>query len=143
MRKQIRDTVKDAVEALTELRTTAVGRRHEFNTNQLPAVAIFTDNEESEPVTIGPRTFLNTVDLIIRLDVKPSSLTSGEDETDEILAAIDAVVLPAVDAIDGILDVYSVSIATEGDGEADADYLQTTRTYAVEYHSEGNLKCET
>jgi len=135
MKKEIRNTVKEALDGLTELRTTEIGRRHNFDPSQLPAAVIFTDNQESEPISCSPIRTTHQIELLIRLDIKPGGVTSGEDETDDILAAIDTVVLPAVANIDNIFDIVPVSIATEGNGETDADYLQTLRTYQIEYQT--------
>ena len=135
MKKQIRDTILAALTSLPELRTVAIGRRHELNIKQLPAAIIYTDNHETERITCTPATYAHQIELKIILSIRPTSLTSGEDETDNTLAAIDALILPEIQAMEGIYDILPISIATEGNGEADADYLQTTRTYQIEYQT--------
>ena len=133
MRKQIRDAALAAIENLASLTTALIGRRHKLSADQLPAAVIYTDSEVSERINLTG--LKNTVELKIRLDVKPGGIDLGEDTTDEILAELDAAVIPAVADIDGVFDVVQDSIEVAGDGETDADYLQTTRTYMVVYHS--------
>ena len=135
MRKLIRDTVKEALDKLDGFNCDSVdiGRRHKFNADQLPAVAIYTDSEESERISMSPVKLMHTAELVIRLDVKPDGVDLGEDKADALLDEIDAAILAGVGVLEGIFDIVQTSLKFEGDGSTDADYLQATRTYTVRY----------
>ncbi|HNX52306.1 MAG TPA: hypothetical protein PKI68_01030 [Pontiellaceae bacterium] len=139
MRKQIRDTVKEVLEKLDGFPrgSVAIGRRHKFTAAQLPSVAIYTDTEETERISMSPVKNMNTVDLVLRLDVKPDGVDLGEDKADALIAEMDSAILAGVKLIAGIFDIVQTSLNFEGDGNSDSDYLQATRTYVVRYITVG------
>lgn len=136
MRKQIRDTIKEQLESIFDLQTVRIGRRHNYNADQLNAASIFTDSEESEVITLTPRRMEHTLTLAVEFYVKPGGIDLGEDTLDAIIDAADPLILAAVQALDGVFDIAVSSLEIEGEGEdADADYLLGTRNYEVLYHS--------
>lgn len=135
MRKQIRDAVKNAISGLSlfYVDSVAIGRRHHWTADQLPAVSIFTDTEEQERNAM--RRFGHQLDLVVRLEIKPDGIDCGEDKNDELIAAIDSALVSAVRSVGGVFDVWPSGLDIDGDGTADADYLRTNRTYTVLYHT--------
>jgi hypothetical protein len=136
IRKDIREAVKTALGENFDLKTVRIGRRHSYTADQLNAASIFTDSEESEAITLTPRTYEKRLTLAVEFFIKPTGIDLGEDALDAILETSDAAILSAIDAVSGVFDVALESLDIEGEGEdADADYIKATRTFAVLYHT--------
>ena len=159
-RRAIRDAVKILIEndLVGVLNDTSIGRRNRLPKTKLPAVSIYTDNEEMEPATIGPPcTLARKVDLSIQIWVREgmefswddletwldgnSFFDGGGDLVDDHLDAIAYVIEDALSksdnlGVDGVTDVVVSGWEVGGEEEdSDARYLQGTLTFAVTYYT--------
>ena len=133
MRKKIRTAAHSTLDRRADLIRVEIGRRHPVDAADLPAALIYTDSEDQERGGMKKRH--HAVDLKVSLYVKPDGQTAGEDDVDDLIEKIDPLLVASVAAVSGVYDVYPTGLDIDGDGEADADYLLATRTYAVEYES--------
>lgn len=135
MRIKIRQAAALVLEAIPDLTTVKIGRRHKIADKHLPAALIYTDTEESELVSLSPVTNQNTVDLVVDCYVRPVGSTAGEDDLDAIIDQVDAALLPAIREIDPEIDIAIRSIATSADSADVADSICGRRTYSVTYYT--------
>ena len=90
VRKQIRDAVKSAITGLSTTGSNAFNTRlHPLHENKLPAVNVYTANEESELVSItnsGCR-LARTLELVVEVYVKKSN--GYDDDIDQIAVEVE------------------------------------------------------
>lgn len=136
MRKTIRDLVKAAIDGQPGFSKVEIGRRHSVDSKDLPAALIYTDSEESEVIAFSNRRFEHDVELKVVIKVRPDGATAGEDDLDELIKFIDPLIIDVLSGQPDITDAIPKSIDFDGDGSADADYLEAERTYTVTYQTQ-------
>lgn len=135
-RQQIRDAV---VTALTGLDITGSNvfktRVHRFEEETLPALSVYTLQEDSERETMGTRAQSRTVSIAVDIAVQQN--TTPDDTLDDIAADVEAAMVAAWTGASGIwgsirnLTLTSTVVRMTGEGEQPT--FGMILTYACNY----------
>lgn len=127
VRKSIRDAI---VAALANLTTTGArvfpGRNYPLEATELPALTVFTDDEEVEIGSIGVARLQNrTLEAIVEAHFKDAA--SLDDKADTILAEVETALGAGV-SLGGAkyLQLARVEFERDGDGEQPAGLMRMT-----------------
>lgn len=136
VRHQIREAVAALVTGLTTTTTNVFqSRQHNIPEVDLPALVIYTTEEDSEAVTFGGSSPLldRTLSLVIEGYVKV--VTDADDQADTIAKEVEIAI--AGDLRLGGLAQYIVlaNTSVEYDGEADKNAALVTLTFEVLYRT--------
>ena len=132
MRKQIRDTALQILQTVPEIRLAQIGRRHNLSTKQTPAAIVYTDQTQTERITFNPEILQHITQLQVRV-ILSGTTQSSEDLIDLIVDTIDPQILSALRALPNVIDAIQSELDIDGNGDADADYLEAKRTYLIEH----------
>ena len=132
MRKQIRDTALQILQTVPEIRLAQIGRRHNLSTKQAPAAIVYTDQTQTERITFNPEILQHITQLQVR-DILSGTTQRSEDLIDLIVDTIDPQILSALRALPNVIDAIQSELDIDGNGDADADYLEAKRTYLIEH----------
>lgn len=136
IRTQIRQEVVNLLKGNTVAGNKVYGSRIRPLDN-LPAIAVFTLNEEAETVTISyPRTQSRNLNLAVEIYVKAN--TGFDDEADALAAEVEAL-LAADTSLGGLAkDIKLVATGLLFSGEGEKPAAIATLTYSVLYQTKEN-----
>lgn len=138
VRQQIRDAAVNALDSLTTTSTRCYGGRPRSRPLQeadLPALLVYTNEEESEPVsgTLGQRRIARAVQLVVHGYARG---TGDIDGTLDTIAKEVEVALAADPTLGGLCkDLYLTSTAKESDPEAAQPTFEVVLTFTAEYQT--------
>lgn len=133
IREQIRDRIATLVTGLPSTGANVFAmRRYALDDSKLPCILIYTNNEQSNIATIGLKTGLYNLEVMIEVITKSSSSTIS-DELDQICANVEAAI-GADFQLNGlakscILTSTDISIAVDGENPLSSANMK----YNVQY----------
>lgn len=111
----IRNALKAIYTAMPGIATVYLGRQRSIPVHALPAICIYTENEEKALAHMGkPRVFDRGMDLVSEIHVQASTTQAAEELLDTLCAAREVAILNnetlggLVDSILPVLDEYEI-----------------------------------
>lgn len=134
VRQQIREKVGTT---LTGLITTGSNiyesRVYPLEAGNLPALVVYTKNEESEPIVIGTNR-LSSRNLQLIVEIYAKTTTNFDDTIDTISKEVE-VAIAADTTLDGLTkDIYLESTEIEYNGEGEQPVGYATLTFLTNYY---------
>ncbi len=134
VRNQIRAAVKSAV---TNLNTTGshvyTSRTHKLTDNDLPALRIYTDNEEIERLCKTPVYIRHRLPVVIECCVKESG--DVDDKVDTITSEVETAIVNDATLAALIKDKQIISTDIEYSNELELPLAIARVTFTIEYHT--------
>lgn len=134
VRQQIREKVGTTLTGLTTTGSNIYESRvYPLEAGNLPALVVYTKNEESEPIVIGTnRLSSRNLSLIVEIYAKT---TSNFDDTIDTISKEVEVAIAADTTLDGLTkDIYLESTEIEYNGEGEQPVGYATLTFLTNYY---------
>ncbi len=134
VRQQIREKVGTTLTGLTTTGSNIYESRvYPLEAGNLPALVVYTKNEESEPIVIGTNR-LSSRNLSVIVEIYAKTITSFDDTIDTISKEVE-VAIAADTTLDGLTkDIYLESTEIEYNGEGEQPVGYATLTFLTNYY---------
>ena len=134
VRQQIREKVGTTLTGLTTIGSNIYESRvYPLEAGNLPALVIYTKNEESEPIVIGTNR-LSSRNLSLIVEIYAKTTTNFDDTIDTISKEVE-VAIAADTTLDGLTkDIYLESTEIEYNGEGEQPVGYATLTFLTNYY---------
>lgn len=138
VKHQIRDAVLSAVTGLSTTKRNAFASRvHPVTEKELPCVLVFTREETSTPITMGPnRRIARELEVLVEGYVKNAD---GYDEKlDKISKEVEAAIYNTPSLQSLIRDIFLSSTEIKLTGEGDKAVAAISMNFTAKYHTREN-----
>lgn len=134
VRQQIREKVGTTLTGLTTTGSNIYESRvYPLEASNLPALVVYTKNEESEPIVIGTNR-LSSRNLSVIVEIYAKTITNFDDTIDTISKEVE-VAIAADTTLDGLSkDIYLESTEIEYNGEGEQPVGYATLTFLTNYY---------
>ena len=134
VRQQIREKVGTTLTGLTTTGSNIYESRvYPLEASNLPALVVYTKNEESEPIVIGTNR-LSSRNLSVIVEIYAKTTTNFDDTIDTISKEVE-VAIAADTTLDGLTkDIYLESTEIEYNGEGEQPVGYATLTFLTNYY---------
>ena len=134
VRQQIREKVGTTLTGLTTTGSNIYESRvYPLEAGNLPALVVYTKNEESEPIVIGTNR-LSSRNLSVIVEIYAKTTTNFDDTIDIISKEVE-VAIAADTTLDGLTkDIYLESTEIEYNGEGEQPVGYATLTFLTNYY---------
>lgn len=134
VRQQIREKVGTTLTGLTTTGSNIYESRvYPLEAGNLPALVVYTKNEESEPIVIGTNR-LSSRNLSLIVEIYAKTTTNFDDTIDTISKEVE-VAIAADTTLDGLTkDIYLESTEIEYNGEGEQPVGYATLTFLTNYY---------
>ena len=134
VRQQIREKVGTTLTGLTTTGSNIYESRvYPLEAGNLPALVVYTKNEESEPIVIGTNK-LSSRNLSVIVEIYAKTTTNFDDTIDTISKEVE-VAIATDTTLDGLTkDIYLESTEIEYNGEGEQPVGYATLTFLTNYY---------
>lgn len=134
VRQQIREKVGTILTGLTTTGSNIYESRvYPLEAGNLPALVVYTKNEESEPIVIGTNR-LSSRNLSLIVEIYAKTTTNFDDTIDTISKEVE-VAIATDTTLDGLTkDIYLESTEIEYNGEGEQPVGYATLTFLTNYY---------
>lgn len=134
VRQQIREKVGTTLTGLTTTGSNIYESRvYPLEASNLPALVVYTKNEESEPIVIGTNR-LSSRNLSVIVEIYAKTTTNFDDTIDTISKEVE-VAIAADTTLNGLTkDIYLESTEIEYNGEGEQPVGYATLTFLTNYY---------
>ena len=134
VRQQIREKVGTTLTGLTTTGSNIYESRvYPLEAGNLPALVVYTKNEESEPIVIGTNR-LSSRNLSVIVEIYAKTTTNFDDTIDTISKEVE-VAIATDTTLDGLTkDIYLESTEIEYNGEGEQPVGYATLTFLTNYY---------
>jgi len=134
VRQQIREKVGTLLTGLTTTGSNIYESRvYPLEAGNLPALVVYTKNEESEPIVIGTNR-LSSRNLSLIVEIYAKTTTNFDDTIDTISKEVE-VAIATDTTLDGLTkDIYLESTEIEYNGEGEQPVGYATLTFLTNYY---------
>jgi hypothetical protein len=134
VRQQIREKVGTTLTGLTTTGSNIYESRvYPLEAGNLPALVVYTKNEESEPIVIGTNR-LSSRNLSLIVEIYAKTTTNFDDTIDTISKEVE-VAIATDTTLDGLTkDIYLESTEIEYNGEGEQPVGYATLTFLTNYY---------
>ena len=134
VRQQIREKVGTTLTGLTTTGSNIYESRvYPLEAGNLPALVVYTKNEESEPIVIGTKR-LSSRNLSVIVEIYAKTTTNFDDTIDTISKEVE-VAIATDTTLDGLTkDIYLESTEIEYNGEGEQPVGYATLTFLTNYY---------